>query len=510
MNPRRRSVVIPTAGSLAAMSCLFFLPATAAAVAVDCVTTVSTSDFNGDGYDDAAVGDPYATVDGVAEAGAVTVLLGDSDGRIGEGVARTVITRATLGETPKAGDHFGFDVALARSGHNDGCAGLLVGAPGADVGSAADAGTAYLVSDLPDVEGTPDLEYSVLTQADADGTVEAGDQFGYAVAITATNQEDRRRLVVGAPGENAGSVVDAGAVSVFEMDEQPEGLGELRQGQRAPLGAIRLPDLPEPGDRFGASLAGGTLDMPETSGTDEGQALLIGAPGDTVSGRDGAGSVTVLQEKYESVVLLTQDRAGVPGTAEVGDQFGYSIALRPLAGTQSATLAVGAPGEDAGSTSNTGSVTVFANTGEQLVAKSSFSQATEGVPGANEAGDRFGHSLAFGHHGTTLLVGIPTENVGSIADAGAVQPVRVSASHTVRFPASITENAAGTAGSVGTDNRFGDSLGALSGRAEHIMTVNSPYAGRGSVYVISDGAGLPPRSWVPTAGGGRFGWSVSN
>ena len=51
-------------------------------------TTRSASDFNGDGYDDAAVGDPYATVNGRAEAGAVTVLLGGADGRIGAGAAR--------------------------------------------------------------------------------------------------------------------------------------------------------------------------------------------------------------------------------------------------------------------------------------------------------------------------------------------------------------------------------------------------------------------------------------
>ena len=506
----RRSVVIPTAGSLAACACLFFLPGTAAAVADDCCTTTSTSDFDGDGYDDAAVGDPYATVDGVREAGAVTVLLGDSDGRIGEGAARTVITRATLGETPAAGDHFGFDVALARSGHNDACAGVLVGAPGADLGAAADAGIAYLVSDLPDVEGTPQLEAAVLTQADASGAVEAGDGFGHAVMITGTNQEDRRRLVVGAPGEDAGSVADAGAVTVFEVDEQPEGLAELRQGRRGPLGGVRLPDSPEPGDRFGSSLAGGLLDLPETSGTEVGQALLIGAPGDTVSGRDGSGSVTVLQEKYEAAVLLSQDRAGVPGTAEPGDQFGYSLALAPRAGTRAAVLAVGAPGEDAGSTGNTGSVTLFADVGERIVPRTSIDQATAGVPGTNEAGDRFGHALAFGWHGRRLLVGVPTEDVGSTADAGAVQPVEVSGTQPLRFPGSIDENAAGTAGSVGTGNRFGDSLGALSGTSEHVLTVASPYAGRGSVYVLSDGAQLPPRSWVAGAGGGRFGWSVSN
>ena len=45
------------------------------------------SDFNGDGYSDAVLGDPYAAVGGQAEAGRVVVLYGDSDGRIGQGGA---------------------------------------------------------------------------------------------------------------------------------------------------------------------------------------------------------------------------------------------------------------------------------------------------------------------------------------------------------------------------------------------------------------------------------------
>ena len=88
MNPRRRLVVIPTVAGLATAACLLLVPPASAAVPDGCLTTRSASDFNGDGYDDAAVGDPYATVNGRAEAGAVTVLLGGADGRIGPGVAR--------------------------------------------------------------------------------------------------------------------------------------------------------------------------------------------------------------------------------------------------------------------------------------------------------------------------------------------------------------------------------------------------------------------------------------
>jgi hypothetical protein len=154
----RRPVVLTTVGGLAAISCLLLHPTASAAV---------------------------------------TVLLGDADGRVGEG-GRDVLTRASLGETPRTGDHFGFDVALAASGHHHRCADLLVGAPGVDEPGAADAGMAYAISDVPDAEGNPQLEAFVLTQADAGGVAEAGDQLGYAVAITGLNQEDRRRLVVGA------------------------------------------------------------------------------------------------------------------------------------------------------------------------------------------------------------------------------------------------------------------------------------------------------------------------
>ena len=508
MNPRRRLVVLPTVAGLATTACLLLVPPASAAVLDGCATTRSASDFNGDGYDDAAVGDPYATVNGRAEAGAVTVLLGGADGRIGAG-GRKVITQNDVGETPEAGDHFGFDVALAPAVTDSKCAYLLVGSPGEDLSGAVDAGLVHLAHDLPALEGTPDLEAFQLTQADGRGNVEAGDEFGSAVAIMGVNQESRYRLVVGAPGESAGSAIDAGSVNIFEVDREPEGLGELRQGGRGPLGAVRLPGTPESGDRFGSALALGQVDLPETSGDEVAHGLFIGSPGDTVSGRDGAGSVTVLNEKFESASLISQDSAGVPGAAEVGDEFGSSLALS--VGSPPRTLAVGAPGEDAGTLANTGSVTLFSNVGERFVPRTAFSQATDGVPGANEAGDRFGFSLTFGRLANTLLVGIPTEDVGSSVNAGAVQPVRVPGTQSpLQFLPALTENASGTAGSVGTDNQFGRSLGSLSGQSENIQTISSVFAGSGSVYVLTDGRNLPPRSWVSAAGAGRFGWSVTN
>ena len=50
------------------------------------------SDFNGDGRSDTVVADPYATVNGQAQAGRVIVLYGDADGLIGEG-ARGIVSQ---------------------------------------------------------------------------------------------------------------------------------------------------------------------------------------------------------------------------------------------------------------------------------------------------------------------------------------------------------------------------------------------------------------------------------
>ena len=510
MDGHRRRVVIPAITGLAAAACLV-LPPPASAVALDgCLTTRSASDFNGDGYDDAAVGDPYATVNGLAEAGAVTVLLGDADGRIGQG-ARQLITRASFGETPQAGDHFGFDVALADTGINSGCADLLVGSPGADVAGHRDAGTVHLIRDYPALEGTPDMDALLLTQADAGGSVEAGDEFGFSVAISGMTEGEFRRLVIGAPGESVGTLADAGAVNLVNVDTAPVPSVELRQGRAATTGGDKLPGTPQAGDRFGTSLALGSVDLDEQTTEERGHGLMIGAPGDRVSKHDGAGSVTVLSESLRSAALLSQDSAGVPGSAETGDRFGFSLALSPAAGNRPRTLAVGAPGEDVRGVPNAGLVTLFNNTGERFVPRSALSQATTGVPGTNEAGDQFGYALAFGHRTSTLLVGAPTEDVGSVVDAGAVQPVQVAGTGLpLSFPGTLTEDAPGTAGAVGAGHQFGLALGALSGQRENILTISSVYDARGSVYVLTDASGIEPRSWVAAAGAGRFGWSVTN
>jgi hypothetical protein len=60
-----------------------------------------------------------------------------------------------------------------------------------------------------------------------------------------------------------------------------------------------------------------------------------------------------------------------------------------------------------------------------------WTQSTFGVASPSEAGDRFGYSLAagdfYGDGRADLAIGVPLENLGSVADAGAVNVIYGSA-----------------------------------------------------------------------------------
>ena len=491
-------------------------PGHARAAVEICRVTSSDLDLNGDGYDDAVVGDPYASVGGRAGAGAVVVLYGDADRRIGQG-GRLVITQATIsGSNPEAGDHFGWSVAI-HDMDGDGCADLLVGSPDEDWAGSADAGIVQLVAFTPDGRGGPGTDRTQLfDQGDLGGQVEAGDRFGRAVSAGGGGDP---AAVIGAPGEDVGGAVDAGAVSSFYVDgDQVVGGGTTVQGGR-------LPGTPEPGDRLGASVLVAPLWV-RSGGGDVGtaQVFVTGAPGDTVqragAAVDGAGSVTSWEDIVGWEQVVTQESAGVPGLAETGDGFGSSLAFsepRSIPQSVPRRVAVGSPGEDVGSVRDAGSVTVLDDgppvgmAGGQVL-----TQDTAGFAGSVEAGDRFGHSVAFRadrYSSGTLVIGVPHEDIGSVADAGLVQIVNLDAGDgTAEAGTSYTENSAGTPGRVAAGNRFGLTVAGIRGIAESVVAISSPYQGAGSVFVAAqDGT---TRAWLPGSGGipassGRFGWSVA-
>ncbi|HKG52165.1 MAG TPA: metallophosphoesterase [Actinomycetales bacterium] len=309
-----------------------------------------------------------------------------------------VVTRSSLkAGAATAGDRFGSTLALERTGA--GCAVLAIGAPGAD-----GTGAVFLAVD------TGDGFVSAGTVKAPAGA--AGDDFGASLVVSPSatpGDSSHVELWVGAPGRDVGSASDAGVVEHFRLT-LPSGAGPvaathvdtLRQGTPAvPTTAA------EAGDRFGEVLAPNRL------------GVVVGVPGEDVGSAADAGMVVLIGPSsgtYVAQAQLTQNTPGIPGAAEAGDRFG--AALAPCA------MLIGVPGESIGPLEDAGAVqTLRGCPTSRLLPGPLLTQGTPGIPGNDEAGDRFGASVAVRYaaeQGRGYVIGIPGEDVGTVADAGSV------------------------------------------------------------------------------------------
>jgi hypothetical protein len=90
---------------------------------------------------------------------------------------------------------------------------------------------------------------------------------------------------------------------------------------------------------------------------------------------------------------ITQNTGNVPGTSEKDDYFGWDLDLGDINGDGFQDLVIGAPGENIGGITDTGTVTVLYGAASGLDTASgvqSFAQSTAGVPGEDEKNDAFG------------------------------------------------------------------------------------------------------------------------
>lgn len=344
---------------------------TASALSTAC-SGASASDFDGDGTDDAVVGDPFADHHGIAGAGAVHVLLGRGEGA-------TVVSAPE----PGAGDGFGWSVKLTHL-DADRCADLLIGAPYADVSGLRDAGAVYAVYGGAGREAVRLVAPRPEREA----------HFGWSLASGGT------LVAVGAPYEDAGGVADAGAVYLFET-------GALGAGRRISQDSEGVSGNSEAGDMFGWSVAIGRL-----GGAPGEQDLAVGAPYENDDGlgrQDGegmldSGSIAVLFD-------VRTARGGYTGRkwdlheivdADAGDRFGYAMAYAEEGDV--GYLAVSAPLGDGGRVKDSGLVHLFqASSTAEITPAGVFDQGPEGA-----AGEGYGFSLAFtGEGGARLAVGVP-------------------------------------------------------------------------------------------------------
>jgi hypothetical protein len=314
------------------------------------------------------------------------------------------ITQATPGipGSPRRGDHFGATVGIGERGPE------VIAAPGEDVNGAVDAGGVTVMFGVP---GGAGASAYALTQDSprVPGKAEAGDHFGAALAFSNScyDGEDEEnglpgpfvRMIVGAPGEDVGSVRNAGGITIFNdiyRRYRDRFDWELALSQDTPGVSGRS----RTNDRFGSSLD-----------ANWGRGLLVGIPGKDVGGAKSAGAVSWLDvagadcpgPEIAGSAVFTQESAGVPGTARQGNLFGSTVSagspILQFPAVESDWFVIGAPGVTVAKHRAAGTLTIL--TLLTLLpppplppAGTLLSQNSPAVPGQAEAGDRFGSSLS--------------------------------------------------------------------------------------------------------------------
>jgi hypothetical protein len=389
--------------------------------------SLAACDFNGDGFDDLAVGIPGENHLGHPAAGAVQLHYGRPSGLPGAGDAFYTQSSAGMAGDVEIADYFGSALACGDF-DADGFSDLAIGVPWESIGSFPGASFAGMVHAIPgSATGLNTLASTHFDQdiPGMDGGVENYDHFGSALVTGDFDGDGYADLAIGVSGENFGSG-EHGAVHVVYG-----GSSGLTAAGNFLFSESLFGGSPTDGDKFGDALAAGDFDG---DGYDD---LAVGIP---FKNRPPVGGVEqpdtgAFGQVFGSAAGLVAARSrvwyetGLPGwhTSEPNDRFGYALAAGDFNRDGVADLAIGHPGEDILGDYN-GAATVLmgaAGAGLHASRNRTFEAGFEGVPGSQwEWYQDLGSSLATGDFDgdghDDLAIGAPYDNEHNLADVGTL------------------------------------------------------------------------------------------
>lgn len=322
-------------------------------------------------------------------------------------------------------------------------------------------------------------------------TLNDGDQFGAALAnLGDLDLDGIPDLAVGAPYDDQNGT-DRGALWILFLDTSGQALSELKlaDGLNGFTGTLN------DGDHFGSAVAAlGDLDG------DSVPDVAVGAPGDDGAGTD-RGALWVLFLNPDGSVNHQQKIAGLTGgfstSLQDNDQFGGAVAnIGDLNGDGIVDLAVGASGDDDGS-SNRGAVYIlFMNVDGTVLAQQKISATAGNFTGELHTADHFGSAVAGvgdldGDGVADIAVGASGDDDGG-TDRGAVWILFMQSDGTVKRVQKISQLTGQFDALLADGDHFGSSLADVGdlnndGREELAVGANQSDDGgpnRGAAYVL--------------------------
>ncbi|MCB9464865.1 MAG: FG-GAP repeat protein [Candidatus Eisenbacteria bacterium] len=284
--------------------------------------SLAAGDFNGDGYEDLAIGVPREDVGSFIDAGSIIVTLGSPHGLDHQG--SYILSAIHAGSIPQTGAQFGFAL-VAADFDDDGFDDLAVGVPYEDIGGVVNTGTVYFL------EGTPNGldQWRDLTPGQFGDPAETEDRYGWSLAAEDFDGDGWIDLAIGCPGENG----NTGAVYYAPGT----GIGPT-------AGPVFLPSTlgfqDETQGHFGHSLAIGNVlgdSRPD---------LVVGAPYRSSFGQPNAGEGFVIRGSSATGLRSTgavSFNALINDTVQNGAAFATSVAVGNFVPGAYESIAIGEP-----------------------------------------------------------------------------------------------------------------------------------------------------------------------
>ena len=301
-------------------------------------SALDSGDINGDGYDDLVVGVPGEGIARRDRAGAVHVLYGSANGL--SGIGSDLLHQNTPGikSNAETDDAFGQALAVADI-DGDGYDDIIVGAPGEGVGWGSrarnSAGAVHIIYGSENGASGTNSKWFFQDSAGWPDKSETGDFFGASIDAADIDGDGAADIVIGIPGEDVGSKIDAGMIQVSYNPA----------GHAATLSTVLSLNQAVPGvaGSIKSKSNFGTFVLAADANSDGTPDILVGTPNRSIGNKANAGMMSFFPTINGAPSLNTDKMYHVnlpefSGVAQSDALFGSSVAVLGN------NIMIGAPG----------------------------------------------------------------------------------------------------------------------------------------------------------------------